>query len=301
MRRLRDALLIAAFDLGDSLRSKRVLALLVLYVAGAMAAAAGFVAMLHELEGTLAEQLQVANTDKPGALSEALMQSEQLHQILGELTGDPSLVDALVKIPLLALVYAWAAFTFVPALVTFTSCDAVASEVSNGSCRFSLVRTDRLAWALGKLGGQGALLAFGILGGAAGTWLVGAFGMEGFPHLDAAGWLTRLGLRAWWNGLPYLGLAIGASLMTRTANGSRALALFLLVGVGVLDTLFIADDVRLLSPIAFDTLRQLMPGAHTLALWRPELLDRLPALVMQLALTGAFFSAGFAVFQRRDA
>lgn len=301
MRRLADALLVAAFDLGDSLRSRKVLALFVLYVAGAMATAAGFLAMLKELEGTLAEQLQVASTDRPGALSEALMQSEQLHEILGELTGDPSLVDALVQIPLLALIYAWAALTFVPALVTFTSCDAVASEVASGSCRFALARTDRLSWALGKLLGQGALLGAGILGGALGVWVVGAFGMDGFPYLDAGLWLGRLGVRAWWNGLPYLGLAIAASLMVRTANGARALALFGLVAVGVLDSALVSDDVRALGPVAVDTLRQLMPGAHTLTLWQPLLLDRLPALAMQLALTGAFFSVGFAVFQRRDA
>lgn len=301
MRQLRDILLIAAFDLGDALRSRKVLALLVLYVAGAMAAAAGFIAMLHELEHTLAETLQVADTSRPGALSEALMQSDQLHQVLAELTGDPGLVDALVKIPLMALVYAWAAFTFVPALVTFTACDAVASEVGSGSCRFSLVRTDRLSWALGKLSGQAALLGLGILGGAAGVWVVGAFGLEGFSLVDSAWWLGRLGLRAWWNGLPYLGLAIGASLVTRTSNGARALALFLLVSVGMVDSTLASRVVIDYAPVTLETLRQLMPGAHTMALWRPELLDRLPSLVMQLALTGAFFSLGFGIFRRRDA
>lgn len=301
MRALRDALLVAGFELGDALRSRRVIALFVLYVAGAMAAAGTFVSLLEELEGTLAAELGVASTARPGALTDALMASQQLHDILAELTGDPALVDALVSLPLLALVYAWAAFTFVPALVTFTACDAVAADVATGACRFSLVRTSRLAWAAGKLAGQGALLGFGILGGAAGTWVVGAFSLDGFAHLDSAWWLLRLGLRAWWNGLPYLGLAIGVSLVVRTANGARALALIALIGVGVLDTALAASRVRERAPALLDTLRQLLPGAHTMALWRPELLERLPALVMQGALAAAFFCLGYAIFARRDA
>ena len=301
MRLLRDALLVAGFDLGDSLRSRRVLALLVIYAAGAMAAAAGFVAILHDIEGTLASQLGVSATARPGALTDALMASKQLHEILADLTGDASLVNALVRVPLLALMYGWTSLMFTPALVTMTACDAVAADVATGACRFSLARTQRLSWALGKLGGQAALLGCGILGGAIGTWIVGAFGLDGFPWVDTALWLLRLGFRAWWNGLPYLGLALAASLVTRSTSGARALALLLLVGVGVLDSALAADRVRELWPVGLDTLRQLLPGAHTGALWRPELLQRLPALVMQAALTGAWFSAGYAIFARRDA
>lgn len=301
MRLLRDALLVAGFDLGDALRSRRVLALLVIYVAGAMAAAGGFVAILHDIEGTLASQLGVAATDQPGALTAALMASDQLRQLLADLTGDHGLVDSLVRVPLLALMYGWCALMFTPALITMTACDAVAADVASGACRFSLARTQRLSWALGKLGGQAALLATGILGGAVGTWIVGAFALEGFPWLDSAIWLLRLGARAWCNGLPYLGLAMAASLVTRSTSGARALALVLLVGVGVLDSAFAADRVRELWPVGIDTLRQLLPGAHTGAWWRPDLLDRLPALVMQSALAGAWFLTGFGIFARRDA
>ena len=90
-------------------------------------------------------------------------------------------------------------------------------------------------------------------------------------------------------------------LVTRSTSGARALALVLLVGVGVLDSAFAADRVRELWPVGVDTLRQLLPGAHTGALWRPDLLDRMPALVMLAALGGAWFSAGYAIFARRDA
>lgn len=301
MRRLRDAALVAAFDLGESLRARRVLVLLALYVAGAMAATGGFVAVLRELEGQLASALAVPTTSRPGAMANSLMESQELRRMLRELVGDAALVDQLVQVPLLALFYGWLAFTFVPALVTFTSCDAVAGEVASGSSRFALARTDRLAWALGKAGGQAALLGVGVLGGALGAWLVGFFGLSGFPAMDTAIWLVKIGFRGWVNGLPYLGIALAASLVLRSPTPARALALFLLLGVGVGDTLLSADRVVEAAPVLLPTLRQLLPGSHTLDLWRPTLLERAPALVMQPTLAAAFFALGFARFNRRDA
>lgn len=301
LRRLRDAALVAGFDLFESLRSRKVIVLLALYVAGAMAAAGGFVTMLHELESTLAETLQVSATEKPGALTDALMASDELRRVLSDLVGDPDLVDALIQVPILALFYGWMAFTFVPALVTFTSCDAVASEVATGSSRFSLFRTERISWAVGKLGGQAALMLVGVLGGALGTWIIGSLFLSGFAVADSAAWLVRLSLRAWWNGLPYLGLALGVSLATRTPNGARALALFGLIALGVGDSLLAAGRVLKYAPVAAPTLRLLFPGGYTLEHWRPDLLERAPALLMQLALMVVFFAVGFARFDRRDA
>ena len=301
LRRLRDAALVAGFDLFESLRSRKVLVLLALYVAGAMAAAGGFVRMLHELEGTLAEALKVSATDKPGALTDALMASEELRRALGDLVGDPSLVDALIRVPVLALFYGWMAFTFVPALVTFTSCDAVSSEVATGSSRFALFRAERISWALGKLGGQAALMGVGILGGALGTWIIGAAFLSGFSLVDSAWWLARLSVCAWWKGLPYLGLAMGVSLATRTPNGARALALAGLIALGIGDSILANDHVLEYAPVVLSTLRLLFPGGYTIDHWRPDIVERAPAMIMQLSLAIAYFSVGFARFYRRDA
>lgn len=301
MRRLREILLVAGFDLMESLRARKVLVLFALYVAGAAAATGGFVAVLAKLEHTINEALKVADTSKPGAMTEALMMNEQLREGLGELVGDQALANELVLIPLIALFYSWLAFTFVPALVTFTSCDAIANEVSSGSCRFALVRTDRLGWALGKAGGQAALLGVGIAGGAFAAWLIGLGFMNGFDALGTAWWLARLALRAWLNGLPYLGLALGCSLVVRSPNAARALAMFALIGVGVVDSMLAIPELNEYAPVLLPTLRQLLPGSHTLDLWRPALIDRLPSLVLQPALGAAFFLLGYARFNRRDA
>jgi hypothetical protein len=96
LKGLRDALIVAAFDLAESLRSRKVLVFLVLYVAGAIASTVIFTEVLQEIEVQLAETLLVARTDRPGSLTQALMESPQLLGILEGLVRDRELAQALV-------------------------------------------------------------------------------------------------------------------------------------------------------------------------------------------------------------
>jgi hypothetical protein len=107
MRALRDALIVAAFDLGESLRSRRVIIFLFLYVAGAVASTIVFTEVLQTIEEQLAEQLLVARTDTPGSLTQAIMESPELHRVLAGLIRDRELASALVRIPPIALLYGW--------------------------------------------------------------------------------------------------------------------------------------------------------------------------------------------------
>ena len=75
MRTLRDALVVAGFDLFESLRSRKVLVLLTLYLAGASAAAGIFVTVLREIENTVARTLAVGETSKPGTMTAQVMDS----------------------------------------------------------------------------------------------------------------------------------------------------------------------------------------------------------------------------------
>ena len=294
-------MLVAAFDMSESLRSRKVLGLLILYVAGAVASTAGFVTLLETLEKTLADSLRVASTSKPGAMTASIQSSEEFRHVLAELTGDSTLVDALIGLPPLALFYGWMALTFVPALVVFTSCDAISNEVGSGSCRYALLRTDRLSWALGKLGGQAMLMAIGVLAGAVGTWVVGLVGLASFDAAATAWWMLRLGSRAWLYGLPYLGLALGISQMVRSSHAARALALVALTGLGAGRAILQIPDVVDALPVLAPSLGPLFPGSHALDLWRPGFLDRGPAMVMLVALCATYFALGHMVFDRRDA
>jgi len=298
---LRAALLVAWFDLRESLRSWKALALLVIYLMGAMAAAGIFVQILAEIEQTMADTLQVAQTSRPGAMTASLMESEQVLDMLSGLIGDRGLAEQLVSTPPVALFYGWLSMAFVPILVTFTSAESISSELSSGACRYSLFRSDRLSWAAGKLAGQSLLMAVGILAGAAGVWLVGWYGMNSFEGALTAGWLLRFSARAWVYGFAFLGMTLGISQLTRSINGARAMALIALIVAAAGGGLLTVPEITEHAPLLADTVRQLFPNAHKLDLWRPEANIRMGAMVMLMALGTIAFAAGHQWMSRRDA
>lgn len=301
MRGLRDALVVAAFDLFESLRSRKVIVLLTLYLAGAMAAAGLFVTLLREIENTVARTLSVGETDRPGTMTAEVMQSEELLEVLTGLVGDAELAQALVSLPPLALFYGWLALTFVPVLAALTSADAVAGDLGSGAARFALFRTDRLSWAVGKLLGQAALMGVGIAAGGLGVWLVGLGFLASFEPGDTALWLVRLGGRAWVHGFAFLGGVLAVSQLTRSTNRAVGGSLLFLIAVGVVGGVLQSHWVLERAPVLADTLTQLLPRAHRMDLWRPDLAARLPSMVMLLALGVSWFALGHLRFARRDA
>ena len=302
MNAFRDAALVAWFDLFESIRSRKFLALLVLHLLGAVVSTAGFVEVLKEIENTLADTLAVAATDKPGAMTSSLMASEEFQEVLARLLKDADLAAELVGMPPVALFYSWLIFFALPVLVIFTSSDAISSELASGSARFAMFRTSRMAWAVGKLGGQTLLMAIMIFAGAIGVWLVGYFQFGSFDGPATAWWLGRYGLRAVVYGFAFLGLALGASQLTANVNGSRALGLLFLILFGVGGRMVTSEHFLALDwvPQWIDTFAPLFPVAHKIDLYRPAVVDRAPALVMLFGLGIAFFVAGHWRLSRRD-
>ncbi len=301
MRSLRDALVVAAFDLGESLRSRKVLVLLVLYVAGAVGSTVLFTEVLQDVEEELAEQLLVARTDTPGSLTQAVMESPELLRVLTRLVRDEALARALVRVPPIALLYGWVTLTFAPIFVVLTSSETIASEVATGSVRFALARTDRAGWALGKLLGQATLLAVGVFLGGIAAWITGAVRLSSFAPLDTALWITRYAATSYSFAFAHLGLTLGVSQLTRSVPWSRALGLMALVSAYALHGWLSREHVEAAAPVLTGSIRTLLPVEHRLDLWRTSAGDVLPAVIILLALGASYFALGYQRFARRDA
>ena len=265
-----------------------------------MAATGLFVYLLAEIETALAKGLSVAQTDRPGAMTDALMQSEEMLSIAQGLSGDPTLAEQLVSIPPLALFYGWLSLTFVPLLAALTSADTISNELSSGSVRFVLFRTDRLHWVLGKLGGQTLLMIGGILSGALGVWAIGFVTLLSFEPISNGLWLLAFSGRATIYGLTFMGLTLGISQVNRSAHSSRALALLAVMALGMGSVVTGDETVQSYAPILISSIHPLFPGAHSIDLWRPELVNRLPSILMLLAMGATYFAAGHVVLSRRD-
>jgi ABC-type transport system involved in multi-copper enzyme maturation permease subunit len=301
MRSLRDALVVAAFDLGESLRSRKVLVLLVLYVAGAVASTVIFTEVLQKVEEELAAQLLVARTDTPGSLTQAVMESPELLRVLTRLVRDAELARELVRVPPVALLYGWVTLTFAPIFVVLTSSETIASELATGSVRFALARTERSSWALGKLLGQAALLAVGVTLGALAAWITGAIRLSSFAPLDSAAWIARYAATSYCFAFAHLGLALGVSQLTRSVPWSRALGLVALASVYAIHGWLSRDEVVAAAPVLTSSVRVFFPVEHRLDLWRTSLVDVLPAAVVLLALGASYFALGYQRLARRDA
>ena len=296
-----DTLLVARFDLADSMRSLKAGLILLVFLAGSIGGTAIFLEVLQEVESAAASTLQVASGGKPGAMTGRLLESEQFLDVVTGLVGDPGVARQILTIPPLAMFYGWMGFACVPMLCVLTSGGAIAGERASGSLRFSLVRTDRSAWAFGKLVGQGSLLLGGLFLSALGVWIFGYFRMASFDAAENGIWMLRFVVRIWFAGLPWLGVALGLSQVSRSAYLATGLGIVALAFGGILRVVFAAPPIEDLSPALFGTLSELLPGNHDLDLWRPELERRGAAMAMLASLGLGAFSLGHQHFLRRDA
>ena len=298
---LRDVLLVARFSLEEGLRSRRSLVLLALYLVGSVAGTSILVEVIDQMESQAAQALAVSSAGKPGAMAGRLLQAEAVAEVLGGLLGDRALAASLLDVPPVALFYGWLALLFVPLLVALTAADAIAGELGSGAARFVLFRTDRASWVVGRTAGHALLLAAGLGLGAAGAFVTGAAALADFDAAGTAWWLLRLTGRAWAYGLCWLGVVVGLSQLVRSGWKAGGLALGALTAAGIARALLSHPKVVEAAPVAAESARLLLPGAHRLGLWQPAAMPRWTAIVVLLSIGTAALAAGHAVLSRRDA
>ncbi len=286
---------VAVFDLVESLKSRKAIVLISLYLVGAVGASAIFIRVLTAIRERLEEQVGEAVD------MNQLMQSPGMARIAGALTGDAEIAAAIVTIPPLALFYGWLSMSFVPLLVLFTSADAISGDVSSGAVRYSIFRTDRISWAAGKLIGQTSLMAVGVLAGAFGTWLVGLLWLDQMPAGNTVWWLLRISGRAIVYNFAYLGMVMCASQLARTSIRAGGIALVVMFLSSLIGSIVQADLIAEQAPEVFGALSKFFPNGHYLALWHPGWGHSIGAMIGLIAIGLAFFGLGFWRFSRRDA
>ena len=177
---VRNVWLVARNELADSLRSRRVIVLLILYMVCAAAGTYLFSTFLQRVEHQLASAMGVTVSNSAGTVTAALWESKPFQRLIIDLVRDRELAEQLFHFSPLALFYGWLAFTFTPLLVMLTSSARVAEEVTLGSVRFAMFRVSRLHWCLGKYAGQALQIAAALSMSALAAWITGALTMEAF-------------------------------------------------------------------------------------------------------------------------
>ena len=295
----RNITIFAGQELSDSVRSRRVIVMVLLYVLGAMGGTALFISFLQSIEGQLVQSLSLAMPTHAGSVTATLWKSEPFRKILSRLIGDRELAATLLAVPPLALYYGWLSLSFGPVLVMLTASMRIAEERASGSVRFILFRGARSHWCVGKFIGQAVQIFGALLLSAAGAWLIGWLRMHSFEPLATAKFMLLFALKAWLYLLPFLGLALGVSQLCKTPNLALVFGVLALVVVSVLSRLaawLAGDGWRR----AWDFVLLLTPGGHRLNLWWNDAAHLLPASAFLLALALLYLLAGYAWFARRD-
>lgn len=287
--------LVAGFDLLESLRSRKAIMLLALYLLGSLGASGIFIrvvgAVRARLEADVGQKVDIKQ----------IMSSPGMTHVVQSLSGSKEVAKAIVAIPPMAIFYGWLAIHFVPLLVLFTSADAISGDVSSGAVRFSLFRTDRISWAVGKLIGQTCLMAVGVLIGALGCWVMGLIWFDQMAVADTFYWLLRISGRAIVYSFAYLGMVMCASQMARTNARAGGLALLIMFFCWLSGTILLAEPIQKRAPTLTAVLSRLFPAGHHLALWHPSLVHSGGAMLALVAIGLAFFALGFWRFNTRDA
>ena len=298
-RFVRHFAVIAVHEVVDGFRSRRALALVLLYLLGSVGSCLVFVKALHSIETELVGALGLTPSGETGSVTATLWESDVFKNMMGELVGDRALAARLLSIPPLALFYGWLSFFFAPLLVLLLSSPRIAEEVGTASVRYILVRTGPAEWVTGKLAGQALMLLAALLVSAAGAWAVGYFRLSGFEPLRSIPHLLGFSLKAWVYTVPFLCLALGVSQFTRSPVIATAIAFVAFTVITLVS--FIAQHFsgegwrRLLDAVFL-----LTPRASRLGLWNPDASQFIPATVLLFAIGLLYLLCGYAFFVRRD-
>lgn len=295
----RQVLRVTANELADALRSRRALVVLLLYTAAGALTTNGAISALQRIETELSEALMLEPSDAAGTVTGAIWKSDRFRRMLGNATGDASIVADWIGTPPIVLIFGGLAFFYTPLLAILAAAPRVAEELASGAARFALLRTSRLSWSCGKFLGQVALVGVALVVGGLAAWIVAAVRMAaGGGEGVAIGMILAAG-RAWVYSIAFVGLATGLSHWTRAPGRATAVGLVALLALGLLgwaSRRYCGDGIRQLWHLG----SALTPMTYRLDLWRAAPSAVVTAAVHLIVLGWVYLLGGYAGFRRRD-
>lgn len=294
-----DTLLITRQDFLDSIRSRRLIVWLLLYLSVAIASTFLFCRVLYKVEQQFTEAISVEPSSKTGQVTTTIQQSKSFEKIIGSLIDDKDMVRQLLTLHPLVIFYAWFSFSFMPLLVIIISSDTIARDVSTRFVRFSLFRTSRSAYAIGKAICSALILLAALTVSALATLAVGAFQMQPFNAFDNLPYILMFVLKCWIYNLAFLGVALMASQLRQSPLKAQFLALLTYLFLIILHPIAAMKTGSGLARL-WQIGILISPSSYIIDLWHPSLYNNMKASIYCLGLSFLFFFIGFISFARRD-
>ncbi len=297
-RFLRDVVIIAGQEMTDSIRSRRALVVLALFLSISLAATLLSIKFLHAFEEALSGALMLDSSEHTGAVTATLWKNPSFREMIVHMTGDRDVALALLQFPPLSLFFMGIVFAFSPALVAFTSSARFAEEIWSGSIRFVCTRTTRLSWCIGKYFGQALQILIALLASVPVAWLCGWFSLEGFEGTATLIAMLIFAFKAWIYSMSYLGIIGCVSLFCRNPAMANALGVISVVAFSALFHThhWAADGWRRI----FDFPQMITPHYQYFDILRPDAGHVVPATIFLFAIGLGYLLIGYARLAKRD-
>lgn len=300
MRLLRQVWHCAAYEWLDALRSRRALVVLLLYLTAAICNMYWSINLLSRLERELSSVLQLPESSQTGVVSQTLWQSKPFQRMIRHTVRDKLVLRDITGKHPVELIYAWFAFFYTPLLVVLVAGNRIAEELGSGAVRYAIFRTSRLSWSLGKFLGQLWVVGLALLLSGASAYLVAAIRVHSISPQMLPN-MVFWSLRAWIYSIPFLGLALGLSHLTRSASkatvsGIIAIALCFALAIALRHFTTPTGWRSYLPQVGL-----LLPDGHRMLLWRNSPAALLNATTWLVTLAFCYLMTGCALFNRRDA
>jgi ABC-type transport system involved in multi-copper enzyme maturation permease subunit len=295
---VRDTAVVARFHLMKSVRTRAAAVLCIALVLVHMGGAWVFTEILKAMENSAAEALRVPTTDRPGAMLSVLRDRDDFRDLITGMLPDPSLLEWALNLPYLSIGHFWIALGTLPFIAAAAGSEVLSADISNRSLRFEVVRTGRLEVVAGRFLGQALLVFLAILVANTGTWVMAMVAMVEQPAVAQMATLLAFTPRlcAW--ALPFLGLGIGASMLTANPNTARVLALSGTVATFIAWGFLQGSKAESLGALR-PALDLLFPQSQMLALWDAGFGWVAPAAIL-VVFGVAVTVAAFPLFARRN-
>lgn len=283
---LRSLIEVARHELFILLKTRRAFAVAGLYFASALVGSLLYVMMLSKVEQTMS------------ALG-GLIETQNFKGVLTFLVGaDLKAVAAPFKESTITPVILWGSLTFLPFLILLTSFDQTVNAINSRSICYSLLRTSRRSFLLGKVLAQAALF-MGLTALCGITLLVISWiYLNDFNPLIALPGFLRVWLSILPYGLFYLGVTAFSSACARQPSNALWIAsgvLFLFQVFGWLENISPASGYGFLRHLAW-----LSPGKYVGGLWLADPLRPLLSSAAFLLLASGLLFLGIKRLEARD-
>jgi len=293
-----------------SLKSGRIVALLVLYLVFTAGALTGLGYLNVKINHQFSTDALASTGMSPKEAKDAMR--EQKKALLSKFYDEPML-SAVLPLPVVLLLVFKLAMLFVPLFVALMGFDQVSGEVGPKSIRYYVVRVRRSSLVAGKFLSQAALYAV-LVGTCVVVMTVVAKVLNSdFSMADMSTWGLKLLLAALVFGFAYLGLTAFCSSLVRTSAISlilNVIALFVLWVVNFAGETFFLLPGETAEPGTFSSMlksESALGYARYLSVWHfePDLLHphwsvAVPALVAHVGFALVCVGAAMMVLKRRD-